>query len=300
VSLRPGDRVVSINGVPVEDWESLITIVVTSPKDELAITFERNGQLMTKHIMPEADPNTGAGHIGIEPDIPKMTIGQVMEGKPAHQAGLQPGDVIESMNGIPDQDYLEMLRLIKENPGRELALTIRRGDKELALTLVPILNPEKESGEVGVSFVPGFPDLELVTKRYELLPALKKGAHEAVRWTGLTFSVLWKLITGRFSLRHIGGPITIVRFAGQAAQSGIPPLLQFVALISLQLAILNVLPIPVLDGGHLAFLAIESVIGKPVSARKQEMAYKVGFAVLVILILVVSYNDVVRIFFKLP
>ena len=142
--------------------------------------------------------------------------------------------------------------------------------------------------------------MDIVTRRYGFLPAFEKGAHEFVRWTGLTFSVLWKLVTGRFSLRHVGGPISIVKFAGRAAQSGITPLLQFVALLSLQLAILNILPIPVLDGGHLAFLGIESVVGKPVSVKKQEMAYKIGFTVLIILILVVSYNDVVKVFFRFP
>jgi regulator of sigma E protease len=103
-------------------------------------------------------------------------------------------------------------------------------------------------------------------------------------------------VKGKFSVRHLGGPITIVRFAGQAAQSGISPLFQFVAILSLQLAILNILPLPVLDGGHLFFLLIETIIGRPVSPRKQEMAFKIGFVVLVALILVVSYNDLARIF----
>jgi regulator of sigma E protease len=116
----------------------------------------------------------------------------------------------------------------------------------------------------------------------------------------LTFSVLGKFVTGKLSIRHLGGPITIVRFAGQAAQSGVVSLLQFMAFLSLNLAILNVLPIPVLDGGHLLFLGIESVIGRPVSVRKQEMAYKIGFTILIALMVVVFYNDLVKIFFRFP
>ena len=295
-----GDRVISINEKPVKDWELLITTVITSPNDELAIAFERDGRLLSKKLVPQTDSNTGAGYIGIEPDIPKMTIADVIEGKPAHQNGLRPGDIIVSINGVTNQDYLEMLRRIKENPGTELTCEIRRGEETLSVVMTPILNPEKDTGEVGISFFPGFLDMDMVTRRYGFLPALNKGSQEVARWTGLTFSIVWKLVTGKFSLRHIGGPITIVRFAGRAAQSGIPPLLQFLALLSLQLAILNVLPIPVLDGGHLAFLLIESVIGRPVGAKTQEMAYKIGFTILIILILMVSYNDVVRVFFRSP
>lgn len=291
----PGDRLVSINGAPIKDWESLMSIVLTSPKEELSIGLERGGEFLPRTVVAQADPNTGAGHIGLEPDTPKMVIVQVIEGKPAQQAEIQRGDIIVSINGVQNQDYLDMLNLIKENPGTELALEIRRGKETLFVNMTPIFNPEKDGGEVGISFVPGFLDMEMVKKRYGPLVALKRGGQELTRWTGLTFSVLWKLIRGKFSLRHLGGPITIVRFAGQAAQSGITALLQFVALLSLQLAILNVLPIPVLDGGHLAFLLIESVIGKPVSPKKQEVAYRIGFGILILLILVVSFYDLRRI-----
>jgi regulator of sigma E protease len=298
--LLAGDRLISINGETLKDWESLTAMVLTSPNEELTVTLERNGQVMSKKLVSQSDPNTGAGHIGIEPAIPKMVIAQVIEGKAAQQGGLRQGDIIQSINGEPDQDYLEMLKIIKESAGTELTCQVRRGDETLSIHITPIYNPEKESGEVGVSFVPGFVGMDVVTKRYGFLAAFKKGSQEVVRWTRLTFSILGKLITGRFSIRHLGGPITIVRFAGQAAQSGIIALLQFVAILSLQLSILNVLPIPVLDGGHLAFLVIETVIGKPVSAKKQETAYKIGFAVLIALILIVSYNDLVRIFFRFP
>ncbi len=294
--LLPGDRLVSINGTPIEDWESLMSIVLTNPHEELAIGLKRGGEPLFRTVISQADPNTGAGHIGLEPDIPKMVIAQIIEGKPAQQAGIQQGDIIVSINGSQNQDYLDMLNLIKENPGTELTLEIRRGEETLSVNVTPLFDPEKNRAEVGISFVPGFLDMEMVTKRYGPLVALKKGSQELIKWTGLTFSVLWKLIRGKFSLRHLGGPITIVRFAGQAAQSGMTALLQFVAILSLQLAILNVLPIPVLDGGHLAFLVIESIIGKPVSPKKQEMAYRIGFGILVFLILVVSFYDLRRIF----
>lgn len=296
----PGDHIISINGVPLEDWESLIITVVTSPNEELNIAFERHGQLMSTKLVPRADRNTGAGLAGFQPDIPKMAINEVVKGKPADQAGVRAGDIIVSINGASQQDYREMRRLIEENPGKELTFEIQRGEGTRSLTVTPILDPEDNRGKVGIAFVPGFPDIEVVKKRYGFFAAIQKGGHETIRLTGLTFSVLGKLLTGKLSIRHLGGPITIVRFAGQAAQSGFAALLQFMAFLSLNLAILNVLPIPVLDGGHLAFLLIESIIGRPVSAKSQEMAYKIGFTVLVILMIIVFYNDLVKLFFRFP
>jgi regulator of sigma E protease len=295
-----GDRLISVGGTRLENWESLMTVVLTSPNEELSIEIERKDQLIFSRLVPEVDPNTGAGHAGIEPDIPKMAIASVIAGKPAHEAGIEAGDIVLSINGVPHQDYLEMLRLIKENPGTELAFEIRRGEETLSVVVTPIRNPEKESGEVGISFAPGFLNIEMVERRYGFFPALKKGGQEAWRLTGLTFLVLGKLVTGKFSFRHLGGPITIVRVAGQAAEAGFTPWLQFLALLSINLAILNVLPIPVLDGGHLAFLLIESVIGKPISPEKQEMAFKIGFVLIIALMLIVTYNDLTKLPFRSP
>ena len=295
-----GDRILSLDGAPLDNWESLITAVITSPNEELDIAFKRHGDVMSKRLTTRADPNTGAGLAGFHPDIPKMAINDVVTGKPAYQAGIEPGDIVFSINGGSQQDYEEMRRLIEENPGTELTFEIRRGEETFSVGVTPILDPEENRGKVGVAFVPGFPNIDVVTKHYGFFEAVKKGSREVIRLTTLTFSVLGKLLTGKLSIRHLGGPLTIVRFAGQAAQSGFVALLQFVAFLSLNLAILNILPIPVLDGGHLAFLLIESVIGKPVSAKKQEMAYKIGFTILIALMIVVFYNDLVKMFFRFP
>jgi regulator of sigma E protease len=296
----PGDRILEINERPLDDWESLTTTLLTSPNEELTIAFERAGQVMSKKLVPRADPNTGAGRTGFQPDIPKMAISEVLKGKPAHAAGIQAGDIILSINGDRQQDYEEMRRLIEHNPGTPLIFEFRRGEEIFSAEVTPVLDPEEDRGKVGVAFVPGFPEMDFVKKRYPFFIAIPKGIQETARLTTLTFSVLGKFLTGKLSIRHLGGPITIVRFAGQAAESGFISLVQFVAFLSLNLAILNILPIPVLDGGHLAFLAIESVIGKPVSIRKQEMAYKIGFTILIALMVVVFYNDLVKMFFRFP
>ncbi|MBW2120310.1 MAG: RIP metalloprotease RseP [Deltaproteobacteria bacterium] len=296
----PGDLVLSINGVPVKDWESLINAVIISPNEELEVAFERNGRAMSATLVPRADRNTGAGMAGFQPDVPKMVIKEVVKGRPADRAGMRPGDIVISINGISRQDYAAMRRLIEESPGEELSFEIRRGKETLVLAVKPVADPETKLGKVGVSFLPGFPDMEVIERRYGFLAALDKGSRELVRLTGLTFSVLGKFLSGKLSIRHLGGPITIVRYAGQAAHSGLASLLQFVAFLSLNLAILNVLPIPVLDGGHLGFLLIESVIGRPVSPKSQEMAYKIGFTILIILMIVVFYNDLVKMFLGFP
>lgn len=297
---RPGDLITTINGKSIQTWESLTTRTLTSPGEELTIEFDRDGNLMSKKLVPSSAPDTGAGIAGFQPAIPKMLVSRVIEGGPAAEAGVKGGDFILSVSGVFQQDYLEMRRLIERSGGKALVVEIGRGEDVLSLTVTPVLDPEEDVGRIGIQFTPGFADMDFVERSYGFLQAVKQGSHEVVRLTGLTFSVLGKLFTGKLSVRHIGGPISIVQIASQAAESGFISLLQFAAFISLNLAIFNVLPIPVLDGGHLAFLFAESIIGKPVSARKQEMAYKIGFTILIVLMLVVSYNDIVRVFFGLP
>jgi regulator of sigma E protease len=291
---QPGDRIVSIDEAIVDTWESLEDTIRTSPNEELDIAFERDGKELFRTLVPRADPNIGAGLAGFQPDIPKMVITEALKGKPAHEAGIQAGDVVLSINDDMEQDYERMRHLIEENPGTELTFAIRRGEETFSVGVVPYLDDETNRGKVGIAFVPGFPEIDLVTKRYDLPTALAKGSHLVLRMTGLTFDVIGKLLTGGLSIRVLGGPGRIFEFAGQAAQSGIVPFLQLMAALSLWLAILNVLPIPVLDGGHLAFLVIESIIGRPVSPRTQEIAYKIGFTILIILMIVVTYNDVAR------
>ena len=297
---RPGDQITAINGRSIPDWETLTTRILTSPGDKLTIEFERDGRMMSKRLVPISAPETGAGMAGFQPSVPKMVVNRVVEGGSAAEAGIRTGDFILSVNGGANQDYLTMRGLIEKSAGKNLAVNIRRGDQVLSLTVTPALDPEEPVGRIGIQFTPGFPDIDFVTRSYGLLPAVERGGREVVRLTRLTFAVLGKLITRKLSFRHVGGPISIVQIAGQAAASGFISLLQFTAFISLNLAIFNVLPIPVLDGGHLAFLLVESIIGKPLSARKQEVAYKIGFTVLIALMLVVSYNDIVRVFFGLP
>ena len=297
---RPGDQVMTINGKSIPDWESLTTRILTSPGETLTIEFDRDGRMMSRTLVPVSSPDTGAGMAGFQPSVPKMVVNQVVEDGPAAEAGVRTGDLILSVDGSPNQDYQTMRRLIEKSAGQRLVMDIRRGDQVLSVTVTPVLDPEASVGRIGIQFTPGFPDIDFVTRSYGLFQAVERGGYEVVRLTRLTFAVLGKLITRKLSVRHVGGPISIVQIASQAAESGFISLLQFAAFISLNLAIFNVLPIPVLDGGHLAFLLVESIIGKPVSARKQEMAYKIGFTILIVLMLVVSYNDIVRVFFGLP
>jgi regulator of sigma E protease len=297
---RAGDHITAINGRSIQTWESLTTKILTSPREELNIQFDRNGHAMSRRLVPSSAPDTGAGIAGFQPAIPKMLVSQVIDGGAAAEAGIKRGDFILSVNGVFEQDYLEMRKVIENSAGEALAMEIGRGEEVFSLTVTPVLDPETDVGRIGIQFTPGFPGMDFVKRSYGFLKAIKRGTHEVVRLTGLTFSVLGKLFTGKLSVRHVGGPISIVQIASQAAESGFISLLQFAAFISLNLAIFNVLPIPVLDGGHLAFLCVESIIGKPVSARKQEMAYKIGFTVLIVLMLVVSYNDIVRVFFGIP
>ncbi|MGA1875620.1 MAG: site-2 protease family protein, partial [bacterium] len=148
-----------------------------------------------------------------------------------------------------------------------------------------------QHGLIGIT-----PQEETVTRKYGFWPSLKKGASESIKQGKLTFEFLFKLIRGKTSPKALGGPIMIAQVAGASARAGLSDFLFFMAFLSLQLGILNLFPIPVLDGGHLVFFFIEMLAGRPISIKKQEIAQQLGFGVLILLMVYVFYNDIMRFF----
>ena len=223
-------------------------------------------------------------------------VGAVESGSPADRAGIRKGDRIVAVNGQPVSEWEELSKGIKESQGNALNLQIRRESQELQIPVEPmkregrtIFGEKRDEWIIGigsqVSIEKGNPGLAIV-----------KAIQQTYDYATLTLVALYKMIRGEVSPRNLGGPILIAQMAGQQAQEGLGSFLGFLAVLSINLGVLNLLPIPVLDGGHLLFFLVEAVIGKPVSLRHREVAQQVGIFLLMLLMVYAFYNDIARFF----
>lgn len=234
------------------------------------------------------------------PDLDSITtsIESVVEGSPAEKAGLMKDDSIVTIDGSDIGDWNEMAEVISKNPGKELKVGVRRGDKIIDVMLVPeptktmdLNGEEVVVGKIGISKKL---NAEII-KSEGIFDSIIKGGTAVYGWCVLTIEVVVKLFSGGVSAKQVGGPILIVDAAAKAASVGAFAYFNFIAIISINLAVLNLMPVPVLDGGHLVFFGIEALRRKPISEKILMVANKVGMALLLMLITFVFYNDIVRI-----
>ncbi len=230
--------------------------------------------------------------------ILKPSIGEVNEGTPAYRTGLKKGDLVVSIDGVNISSWEDMAKMITTSKGKTLSLSVLRGNSMRAVDVTPepkifknIFNEDIERYVIGVTASGDF-----FTKDLNLFQALSQSFIQTYQITALTIKGVVKLFQGTVSPKTLGGPIMIAQMAGQEARAGAINLIFFIALISINLAILNFLPIPVLDGGHLLFFFVEAVTGRPVSIKIREIAQQAGIFVLILLMIYVFYNDIARVF----
>jgi regulator of sigma E protease len=232
---------------------------------------------------------------GTPTEAPK--IGGVMEGMAAQKAGLRRGDTVVSVDGKPIASWDALSQAVRASGGTALSLEVRREDGSVeTLTTMPEERPEKtmfgeETGKAYLIGIERFVEIAPVS----LVNAIGLGVYETYFWVKMTLLSVVKIFQGSVSARDLGGPILIVQAAGQQAERGLDYLIRFLGLISVNLGVLNLLPIPVLDGGHLLFFAFEAVRGRPLALRQREMAQQVGLFLLLALMVFVFYNDISRI-----
>ncbi|HXF95272.1 MAG TPA: RIP metalloprotease RseP [Gemmatimonadales bacterium] len=291
-ALEPGSFVVRINGDTLATWRQFERWVTQGP-DTLRIELAGRARPLVV-ALPRDTAVRRAAWRALTPRLPPI-VGLVIPGAPAHRAGLEGGDLVLRVDADTVRSWSELVGIIRRSAGDSLRLVVRRGERRVELTVVPQRNADPRSGlPVDSGFIGAQPNPPVVYVGQPLGRALVEGLLDTVDRTGQVVVFLGRLVTGGVSVREIGGPVLIAQLSGQAAQLGVVTLLGFIAFISLNLAVLNLLPIPVLDGGHVLFLLIEAVRGRPLSVQLRLRLTQLGFVVLIALMVLAISNDVLR------
>jgi len=293
--LLPGDRIVAINGEPMNDFDDMRLAIGMHGGTPLRIDYVRDGQRRFTTLTPEPEDSEfgPVGRAGIRPYL-DTTVGRVTPGTPAAIAGLRTGDRIVAVNGHPVSQLTELDTWFDAAKKSAIVLDVVRGtarsvefptSQERFRTTLP------NSGDPADPYRGFFPPTEI--HKLSFFPAIKDSVEQNWKMLRYAFITLGRLFRAEGSVKELSGPISIARISGEMVRRGVMPVVALMAMISLQLGIMNLLPIPVLDGGHIMILLIEGVARRDLSLRVKERIQQVGFAVLAALMIVVIYNDVI-------
>ncbi len=286
-----GDCIVEINGEEVKTWTGTNHTLIAHAGATIEFTVRRDGSKVVLTMDPEGGGVEGLQSLGLLPRQ-EAEVGALAPGMPAQAAGLEVGDRITAIGDEPIQSWYDLKQAIQKSQGSSLEFRIKRGEEELSLNIQPVA----EDGN-GTDYLIGIaPHQETEFRRFGPIEAIRAGAERTVELVELTLIFLQKLFAGHVSAKNIGGPITVVQIAGQAAQTDFASILMVLAFLSIQLGILNLLPIPILDGGHLFFNVYEMIFRRPLSLRAREFAQQIGLILILLLMILAFYNDIVRIF----
>ncbi|HEY0295179.1 MAG TPA: RIP metalloprotease RseP [Bordetella sp.] len=302
---RQGDRIIAVDGKAVESWDDarwdLIDVLSSGGKSVLDVQPAEGGALQRtlvlasgNHMDPEqGDPLAWAGfHLA----QPRPVVRQVIAGSAGEAAGLQAGDLITAAGELAGQlDASALVGYIQQHAGQPLPMTVMRGGVPISLHVVPHAEQVdgRQVGRIGVQLGG---DLPMVTVRYGVFDSVGRGARRTWDTAWLTLRMMGRMVVGDVSWRNISGPVTIADYAGQTARIGLAAYVAFLALISISLGVLNLLPIPMLDGGHLLYYLLEIVRGRPVPDRWMEIGQRAGMGLLACLMGLALFNDFARLF----
>ncbi|MEJ2007732.1 MAG: RIP metalloprotease RseP [Acidobacteriota bacterium] len=287
--LKAGDRVIQFDGIKNPKWQDVEFEVLTDAGHTIPLVVERSGHTFDTSLTPRAEGRDQAGVAGWYPYVP-LVIDKVDPGQPASKAGLRPGDTILALNGQPIYYFPLIVQKLKDGKGKEVELTVQRGGKEFPVHVKPEYTDVmgSKAWRIGV-----------IIHVYEIqeLPlglAFEHSVRTNYRTFLETFDVLGKILTGWTSTRTLAGPIGIAQISGKVYRRGIADLLVFVAFISMQLGIINLLPIPVMDGGHIFMLGIEGLMRRDLSLAIKERVIQAGVVLIVLLFVFIMYNDIIK------
>ncbi len=300
-----GDVVKEINGRKITNFSQVHEIVSISANEPLTIVVERQGELVEIRVMPEQVTVTDqfgnthkVGQIGVERVLPPV-VDALSPAGPAETAGLQPGDIVRQINGEEINSFLAMQQVVEKSAGIPLQFTIERDGRliEVEITPAPVKITDRDGkevdvGRIGIQGHDNITDYDIV--RVNFFEGLVMGVGRTWFIIERTFDFLGGLFVGHEDASQLSGPLGIAKVSGEVAQGGLVPLISLAAILSVSIGLLNLFPIPMLDGGHLLYYAYEAVAGQPLGERAQEVGFRIGLALVISLMLFATWNDLVK------
>ena len=303
--LALGDVVTAVDGSPVRSWQDLRwRLLRASGSDRVELAIERASGVHAERTLSlsAVGPDDWEGNfmsvLGLKLDLGAPLVRDVISGKPAEAGGLRAGDAIVAVDGEPMRSPSDVAAITNAHPGESLRFTIRRDGRQSDVALVPE-RTEQNGRKIGIAGMrlaidPAAATGLSITVRYGPLEALEQAAVRTWELSAFTVKMLGRIVTGSASLKNISGPLTMADYAGQSAAAGVLTFVGYLALISISLGVLNLMPVPLLDGGHLLYYLVEIFKGSPVSDRALEVGQRIGMAVLAMLMALALFNDLSR------
>lgn len=294
--LKTGDRVLRIDGQSIDRYEDILQIASIRPGATFSFSIDRGGEKREFAVKADARTITDrrgntqeVGDFGFTPMVASI-IGRIIEGSAAEAAGVEVGDHIVRINGEPVETFEDLRRIVSASPGVKIELELIRKGQTVKIAAVPrpSTSEERTIGLLGVG-----PAVNL-QRTSNPLTAVAEAVRETYNLTLTTFTAIGQMIAGKRSTKDISGPLRIAEISGDMAQSGLYSFFWFLGVLSLHLCIINLLPVPMLDGGHLVFYGIEALRGRPLGQRAQEYGFRIGLALVISLMVFATWNDLVH------
>ncbi|MES2322699.1 MAG: RIP metalloprotease RseP [Pseudomonadota bacterium] len=297
--LRGGDQILAVNDTPVATWTDLRWEVLQAAldKSEIRLAVSQQGGARFSALIPAATldgidlEGDVLGALGLMVERPPAVVGKLPAGGPADRAGLKTGDLVTGIDGKPVRDVIDVVRVVRASKGSTLAFSGTRAGQPFTLEVTPDVDPATKVAVIQAEFasVP-----EMVTVPVGPISAVGKAVRTTWETSSMTVRMIGKMITGQVSWKNVTGPFTIADYAEKTARLGPVDFLRFIAFISISLGVMNLLPIPVLDGGYLLYYSLEVLTGRPLPERIVDFAQRAGFGLLVMLMMLAIFNDVAR------
>lgn len=285
--IRVGDRILTVAGDAVPTWDKFDIAIATRPKREVPVTLARNGQTLGVTVRPSAEGRYEIGDVGVLPDATPI-IQSVIPNDPADKGGVKANDLVLAVNGERMASRQQLVTAISKNPGKATELLVKRDGQEVRVTVTPELRAGR--GMIGVTITE--PTKIFTPTAWE---AVKLSVERNIEGSTLIFRTLGGLFVGQTSFKQLQGPVAIAQLSGESAQIGWAALFSLMATLSLNLGLLNLFPIPMLDGGHILIMALEGIARRDFSVQVKEKMLLAGFVVILMLMVTVIYNDLTRI-----